>query len=244
MTQKGKLTLIYGTVAVLSTIILSIAMFLRSRLPEADLSQVSVNSGKQKEMEWFPIGRDLEGLNQDGQKVKLSDLKGKVWLVAEFFAVCPHCAQRNGAELRAIYDTFKDNPDFQIVCISVDPTVDTHDKLKDYATALGADTKNWWFFNAGDEKATHEYLEKELKFFGIRERKDPADIEANGRFAHDLSFLMVDRDWKVVGKWPLADARSEDAKQRDPGLYDRLKQDLFSRVKEELAKPATTVSSK
>ena len=146
------------------------------------------------------------------------------------------CAQRNGAELHKIYETFSSDPDFQIVCISVDPENDDVERLKAYGAALNADPANWWFLNAGSEEKTHRYLEDELKFFGIRERKDPVDIEANGRFAHDLGFILVDRDFRVVGKWPLADARSPDAVKRQPGLYDALKKDLFERIRTELDK--------
>jgi len=235
MNTKSKLVILYGTVALISAAILGTAMWVRSRMPRPEPA-VAVATGKQTEKEWFPIERDLTAVNQAGETVKLSQLKGKVWLVAEFFAICPHCAMRNGAELRVIYDAFKANPDFQMVCISVDPKTDTVDKLKDYATALGAETKNWWFLNGGDEKAVHDYLEHELKFFGVRERKDPSDIEANGRFSHDLGFLLVDRDFQVIGKWPLADARSEEAKKRDPELYETLKADLFARIRGELAK--------
>ena len=133
----------------------------------------------------------------------------------------------------------RSHPDFHIVCISVDPENDKKEKLADYAQALGAESKNWWFLNAGEAKATHDYLEKELKFFGIRERKDPADIEANGRYAHDLGFLLVDREYRVIGKWPLADARSEEARKRDPQLYQKLKDELFQRIHEELEKNET-----
>lgn len=238
MSSKAKIVLIYGAVAVLSILIIGTALVVRKGMPRPELLMM-VNPGKQTEEVWFPIAKDLEGTNQAGEKVKLSDLKGKVWLVAEFFAVCPHCAQRNGVEMRAIYDEFRNNPDFQIVCISVDPQQDSVEKLKDYATALGAETKNWWFFNAGAEKATHEYLEKELKFFGIRERGNPQEIAEQGRFAHDLAFLVVNRNFEVIGKWPLAEARSEEATKREPDLYERLKADLFDRVRKELAKPET-----
>ncbi|MEO8616515.1 MAG: SCO family protein, partial [Luteolibacter sp.] len=175
----------------------------------------------------------------DNQAVKLSDLRGKVWIVAEFFAICPHCAVRNGEELRKIYDEFKSNPDFHITCISVDPENDHQERLADYAKAVGAETKNWWFLNAGDAQTTHDYLEHELKFFGIRERKDPLDIETNGKYAHDLGFILVDRNFHVIGKWPLADARSEDAKKLDPNLYQKLKDELFNRIRTELAKKPT-----
>lgn len=239
MTPKSKIILLYAGVAVISAAIIGTAMYVRSGLRKSD-PQLVANAGRQTEQEWFPIQRDLTGVNQAGEQVKLSDLKGKVWIVAEFFAICPHCAQRNGAELRAIYDEFKANPDFQIVCISVDPKQDSVERLKEYAAALGADSKNWWFVNAGDEKATHDYMEKELKFFGIRERTNPSDIEANGRFSHDLAFMMVDRNWQVVGKWPLAEARSEEARQRQPELYETLKADLYGRLRAELGKPSSS----
>lgn len=240
MKRQTTIALFYTGVAVISAAIIGTAFYLRSQLPKPDVAGI-VNAGKETTTDWFPIAKDLTATNQDGKTVKLSDLKGKVWIAAEFFAICPHCAVRNGQELRAIYDEFKAHPDFHIACISVDPENDRQEKLADYATALGADSRNWWFLNAGDVKGTHEYLEKELKFFGIRERKDPADIEANGRYAHDLGFLLVDRDFRVVGKWPLADARSEQARKDTPELYEQLKKDLFERIRTELAaNPATT----
>ncbi len=235
MNRNTTITLFYAGVVVISAAIIGTAFFLRSRLPKPDMAAI-VNVGKENAPLWFEIQNDLAAINQDGRPVKLSDLRGKVWIAAEFFAICPHCAVRNGEELRKIYDEFRAHPDFQIVCISVDPENDKQKKLADYAEALGAETKNWWFLNAGDAKSTHSYLEQDLKFFGIRERSDPADIEANGRYAHDLGFLLVDREFRVIGKWPLADARSEEARQRDPGLYQKLKDELFGRIRAELEK--------
>lgn len=233
MKRTTTLALFYTGVAILSLAILALAFSLRARMPKPEMSSI-IDVGKETVFDWFPIENDLEAVNQDGEKVKLSDLRGKVWIVAEFFAVCPHCAVRNGAELRKIYDTFKDHPDFHIVCITVDPENDQQEKLRDYAKALSADTGKWWFLNAGDEAATHDYLEKELKFFAIRERTDPVDIEANGRYSHDLGLLLVDRDFRVIGKWPLAEARSDNARQLDPGMYERLQTEMFARIRSEL----------
>jgi cytochrome oxidase Cu insertion factor (SCO1/SenC/PrrC family) len=238
MTRNTTIAFFYTGVAVICAAILGTAFHLRSQMPKPDMAAI-VDAGRETVPEWFEIGNDLSAVNQNGKEVKLSDLRGKVWIAAEFFAVCPHCAVRNGEELRKIYDEFRSHPDFHIVCISVDPENDKKEKLADYASALGAETKNWWFLNAGEAKATHEYLEKELKFFGIRERKDPADIEANGRYAHDLGFLLVDREFRVIGKWPLADARSEEARKRDPQLYQKLKDELFQRIHNELEKNET-----
>jgi protein SCO1 len=235
MKRRSTIALFYIGVAVISAALLATAFYLRSRMPKPTLTPI-VNAGRESANEWFEIGKDLSAINQEGMQVNLSDLRGKVWIAAEFFAVCPHCAVRNGEELRKIYDEFRNHPDFHMVCITVDPENDQQEKLADYAKALGAETRNWWFLNAGDEKATHRYLEDVLKFFGIRERTDPLDIEANGRFAHDLGFLLVDREFRVIGKWPLADARSPEARQRDPGLYQKLKDELFQRIRVELEK--------
>jgi protein SCO1 len=235
MKRTTTIALFYTCVAVISFAIIGIALWLRPGL-SSSYQIPMIDYGKDNAARWFEIGKDLDAINQEGRNVRLSDLKGKVWLAAEFFAVCPHCAVRNGEELRKIHDEFKGHPDFHIVCISVDPDNDKQEKLADYATALGADAKDWWFLNAGDTQATHEYLEKELKFFGIRERTDPVDIETNGRYAHDLGFLLVDRDFRVIGKWPLADARSEEARKREPELYEQLKKELFDRIRNELAR--------
>lgn len=236
MKRNTTIALFYTGVAAICIGILSVALWLRPGLTTNYQAPLITDTGKESANQWFEISKDLPAVNQDNQAVKLSDLRGKVWVVAEFFAICPHCAVRNGEELRKIYDEFKGHPDFHIACITVDPDHDKQEKLADYAKALGAETKNWWFLNAGDAKTTHDYLEKELKFFGIRERTDPLDIEANGKYAHDLGFILVDRDFKVIGKWPLADARSEEGKKLDPQLYQKLKDDLFGRIRQELAK--------
>ncbi len=237
MKRNTTITLFYTGVAAVSIGIICLSMWLRGGLNKNHKEPpLAINQGKEAAQQWFEIGKDLAATNQANESVKLSDLRGKVWIVAEFFAICPHCAVRNGEELRKIYDEFKSHPDFHIACISVDPENDKQEKLADYAQALGADVKNWWFLNAGDAKTTHQYLEHELKFFGIRERIDPIDIESNGKYAHDLGFILVDRDFKVIGKWPLADARSEQAKKLDPHLYQKLKAELFSRIRQELDK--------
>jgi cytochrome oxidase Cu insertion factor (SCO1/SenC/PrrC family) len=238
MTKRTTIILFYCGVALVCAAILSVVNFLivpsiRGQDQEAEVFQ---NTGHTEEKQWFPIEKDLAAVNQAGEQVKLSDLRGKVWVVAEFFAVCPHCAVRNGAELRVIYDEFKDHPDFHMVCISVDPDTDDAEKLGDYAEALGAVAEDWWFLNAGDEKATHDYLENTLKFFGLRERTDPAEIEANGRFQHDMGLILVDRDFNVIGKWPLSDARSEEGRKQNPGLYETMKEEMYGRIRKELGK--------
>jgi len=228
MKERSKIGMIYLGVAVLSAAIVGTVFYLRSRLPKPDVGMI-VNAGQADAGAWFEITRDLEATNQAGEKVRLSELRGKAWVVAEFFAVCPKCAVRNGSDLREIYEVFKEHPDFQMVCISVDPEADTVEKLGEYAEALGADTSNWWFLT-GEREMLHEYLTNELKFLDIRERTDPDEIEQLGRYSHDLGLIVVDRSWRVVGKRDLSWAREEGG----DGVYDEWKAELKKTIREAL----------
>lgn len=235
MNQKSQIIAIYSVVAVVSVAMVVYFNKLGNDVPEQDLPPVS-NAGRVTVDKFYPISEDIELTKQDGVEVKLSDIRGKVTVLAQFFAVCPKCAQRNGTELLDLYETFGDNPDFRIVCITVDPDTDGVEELKDYANVFGAKPDNWWFARADGEKKTHDYLEHVLKFFEIRLRTDEVDIASNGRFAHDLGFLVIDRDFNVVGKWPIADAASEEGRKLDPTSYGRLKKEMYDRIEKELTK--------
>jgi protein SCO1 len=230
MNDKSKIVAIYATTLLVSAAIITAAFWVRHGLRERNKPMV-VNAGAEKPITMFAIQNDLEAVNQSGDAVKLSNLKGKVWVVAEFFAVCPHCALRNGQEMRDIVNEFSDNPNFHIVCVSIDPETDNVDRLKDYASALNADPKQWWFLTTEDNAKAHDYMEGTLKFFKVKERTDPADIESNGKYAHDLGLAVVNKNFEVVGKWPLAEAR-----KIDPALYERHKQEMYDKIRAELAK--------
>lgn len=231
MNYKAKVALIYTGVAVLSAGILAASLFLNSRPKVPEASGLVQHAGSDRPDVWFPIEGDLELVNQVGEKVKLSQLRGKVWIAAEFFAVCPMCATRNGSDMREFYQKFGNNPDFQIVCISVDPNEDNVERLKDYAQALGADAKNWWFLT-GDEKETHQFLRQKMNFLDIIERTDPIERQSLGRYSHDLGLVVVNRDMEVIGKRDLAWA-----KQQNHDLYEEFKDFLNKRIEGALAKP-------
>ena len=222
---------IYAGVAVLSVALIVLFIKIGAGVPESELPPAT-EVGAEEVSTFFPIEGDLPMTRQDGRAVGFTDLRGKVTVLAQFFAVCPHCAVRNGAELQSIGREFGDHPDFRMVCVSVDPETDGVAELKAYSEALGADPDKWWFTRSEDRAETHRFLEENLRFFKIRERTDPVDIDSNGRYAHDLGLILIDRDLNVVGKWPLADARSEEGRRRDPQLYDRLHDEMFARIRD------------
>ncbi len=228
MNHKTKIVLIYLATAVFCAGIIKTAFWVRDGLSDRAKPYVT-NVGAEKVAVFFPISQDFSAKNQKGDEVQLSSLKGKVWVVCEFFAVCPQCAMRNGAELRQLIETFGSDPDFQLVCVSIDPMEDSVEKIAEYASLLNADAKNWWFLTNGDTASTHKFMEKSMKFFTPKLRTDPADIESNGKYQHDLGLALVNSNYEVVGKWPLAESRD-----LSPARYEEVKQNMYQRIRQEL----------
>ena len=230
MNRKLKIIGVYTLTAIVSVVILTAAFWVRNGLIEREKPMI-VNGGSEKQEVLFAIEKDLEATNQAGEQIKLSSLKGKVWVVGEFFAICPHCAMRNGQELRGLIDEFGKDKAFHLTCISIDPETDNVEKLKEYASALNADPSNWWFLTTSNTQTAHEYMEGTMKFFKVKLRTDPLDIESNGKYMHDLGLAVVNKNFEVVGKWPLAEARKQ-----NPALYETMKQEMYEAIRRELAK--------
>lgn len=187
---------------------------------------------REKRVERPVIGSDLEAINQAGEEVRLSDLRGKVWAVTGFFAICPNCSRRNSTDLRTLAKRFAGEPDFHLVSITIDPETDGVKELKGYAEAFGADPAKWWFLT-GDHEEIHDYLEDELLFPPVQERTDEAEIASLGLYLHDLGITVVDRQMRIVGKRDLAWAANQGNE-----LKNEWERHLHGIIQAELRRPA------
>jgi cytochrome oxidase Cu insertion factor (SCO1/SenC/PrrC family) len=201
MTDKGKIALIYISVALISALILATTLYIRSSQIKPELVTPEVTS-------LLTLEKDLTLTNQDGTEIHISDLKGKVWAFAQFYATCPMCAKRNGQGLKDLYQTFKDQSDFSLVCITVNPEEDTPEKMKSYAESLGADTSNWLFLT-GDPKKLKDYMLNEMKYDPIQKREDPEEASTKGALAHNMSIAVFDRNLTMLGRRDLYHARQQ-----------------------------------
>lgn len=200
MTEKKQIQMIYGGVAVISVVILGMSFFLHSlRKTKEDLRGPAENAGKEEAGDYKVLEADLELVKQDGEVVKISDLQDKVWVAAQFFAVCPMCAERNGKRLLSVYEQFKDHPDFKVVCMSVDPDADTQEHLLNLEKGLGVDGGKWWFVKADREKI-HDFMRHEMWFGDVRERTVPEEIATKGKWSHDMG-LQIWRGDTLLKKW-------------------------------------------
>ena len=98
---------------------------------------------------WFP---DVVLLDQDGNERKFFTdlLQGKVVAIQSFFTSCENSCPIITSRFAKLQDRLGDRlgREVHLISISVDPKIDTPQKLKAYANKLGA--KPGWHFVAGD----------------------------------------------------------------------------------------------
>lgn len=231
MSDKGKIVAIYTMVALVSVGVIGTALWIRAARKEAfSHKPIAVDVGREEPAVLMTLGKDLAATNQEGKQVRLSELKGKVWIGMQFFASCPQCAKRNYNDLIKLYAEFRDEPNFHMVCITVDPDTDGVEQLQAYAEALEADASNWWFLT-GPREELHGYMLREMKFLDIRERTDPEAIATEGRYAHDLGLEIFRPGWELIDKADLAFAATQGEEAHDR-LYEQVRKKIAAALDE------------
>ncbi|MFQ5503102.1 MAG: SCO family protein, partial [Phycisphaerae bacterium] len=129
---------------------------------------------------------DVELLDQYGKSRRLySDLmKGRVLVIDSFFSSCTGVCPVMNRQLTEIYKSFEDRmgKDLFMLSISVDPTVDTPERLKEYAANLNVGPG--WYFLTGSK----ENVETALRKFGmyVEDRADHSNLFMIGNDAQGL----------------------------------------------------------
>jgi protein SCO1/2 len=140
-------------------------------------------------------------VDQRGKSVHLGDLAGKVW-VADFIftgcqAACPMLTSRMRSLQRHIDDrekTLGRELPVRLVSFSVDPEVDTPDKLNAYAAKWGADERRWLFLT-GSLDEMNRAVTHGMK---IPFEKGGADTSAFD-VLHGERLVVVDKSGRIRG---------------------------------------------
>jgi protein SCO1/2 len=149
---------------------------------------------------------------QDGLGFTEKDMLGKVSVVEYFFTTCKGICPKMNANMKTVYEAFKDQPDFMIVAHTCDPERDSAARLKVYADSMKIDTHKWILLTGRKDSlyqaARNSYLLDDPK-------NNLEKIEE--QFIHTQFFALVDRDGKVRGQ-----------------VYDGLKQAELERLKKDI----------
>jgi len=140
----------------------------------------------------WPV-KDFTYTDQNEKPFGLSDLKGKVWVSDFIFTSCADVCYPMTFNMAKLQKMLKDEgiKDVELVSFSVDPTVDTPERLKMFAENFEADFSNWHFLTGYTQE---EIEQKALKDFKAVVKKPQNEDQV----IHGIDFYLMDQDGNIV----------------------------------------------
>ena len=152
--------------------------------------------------------------DQRGKTVELGDFDGQIWVADFIFTACQAACPMLTSKMRALQKHVEERErgaghplPVRLVSFSVDPEVDTPDKLAAYATKWGAD-QGRWFFLTGPLTEVNRAVTRGLK---IPFEKGGADTSAFD-VMHGEHFVIVDGQRRIRGYFETDPAGMADLK--------------------------------
>jgi protein SCO1/2 len=96
--------------------------------------------------------------NQNSENIEMKDLKGKVLVMVMIYTSCKSACPRLVADMRNIESRLPENikKNVKLVLISIDPKVDTPERLKAFSIEIQMDGIQWEFLRSTEEN-TREF---------------------------------------------------------------------------------------
>jgi protein SCO1 len=166
-----------------------------------------------------PLVPEFKFINQDGKAITQRDTDDKVYVAEYFFTTCQGICPKMNANMRRIFDQYKDVPNFMILSHTCMPEVDSMPLLKAYeqkmingtlmrkedgsykinqvqgASKVIAHNPNWQFIT-GDKKQLYDMAR--LGYM-IDNGKPDSLQRIEDEFIHTQFFALVDKYRRVRG---------------------------------------------
>ncbi|MCA1031144.1 SCO family protein [Bacillus timonensis] len=143
----------------------------------------------------FPMSLEVgefQGVNQDGETVTDTNVKGDVWLATFIFTSCDTVCLPMTATMAKLQQRLKaENLEVKLVSFSIDPDHDQPDVLKEYAERFEADFSNWDFLTG--------YSQEDIEsFVNVSFLSPAAKIEGSNQFMHSTAIYLVGANGVVL----------------------------------------------
>ncbi len=163
---------------------------------------------------------DFTFINQDSKTITQRDVEDKVYVAEYFFTTCKGICPKMNANMRRVYDAFKDEPGFMIISHTCMPETDSVPLLKAYeekmlnsklvqkedgsyklqydsTTGHQPPTTNLnWNFVTGDKALLYKMARQS---YGIDNGKPDSTQLIKDQFIHTQFFALVDKQRRVRG---------------------------------------------
>lgn len=130
---------------------------------------------------------DFQLTERSGQTVRLSDLKGKVWLADFIYTTCTGPCPMISHRLADLQKDALKNPDVRFVSISTNPDTDTPAVLQHYAENLGASSDKWLFLT-GEKPKVHGLIRDGFMSAVVEQPSEEQPI------IHSTKLMLVDKN--------------------------------------------------
>ena len=150
-------------------------------------------SGKWVRKEAKGLAPDFTLTNQDGQKVSLRDLRGKVVLLSFIFVDCPAACPLVTAKMAMIHQDLK-GKGLHNVSITIDPAHDTPARLKEYGKQWkGMDFRSWSFLTGTEEELNDVLFDYKLSVQKQGQRGQSGEVVGVSIVDHGVKTFLIDR---------------------------------------------------
>jgi protein SCO1 len=139
----------------------------------------------------YPV-KDFNAVTQDNQPFEKKNLDGKIWVADFIFTNCADVCPPMTANMTKLQKMVEDEElaNVEFVSFSVDPTVDTPEKLTEYAKNFGLKDNNWTFLTGYSQEFIETYAKETFKTLVKKPQEGDQVI-------HQTYFFLVGPDQKV-----------------------------------------------
>lgn len=167
-------------------------------LPDSVVS-VTKKGKKVNDTAWHQVA-DFSFVNQEGKKVTLDSLKGKIIIADFFFTRCPTICPSLTRNMKRLAESIhngqrvgdRTNKKVHFISFSIDPERDSVERLKFWADKFQINPEQWWLLT-GEKKEIYDLIINELKI----PAQDGMGIDTD--FVHTDHFVLIDSNRHVRG---------------------------------------------
>lgn len=143
-----------------------------------------------------PLNWEIESfnyMNQNEEMVSLDDLKGKVWMADFVFTSCETVCPPMTYNMTKLNEALVEEgvEDVQFVSFSVDPTVDTPDKIKEFMANYDLAQADWQFLTGYSQDEIEAFAQQNFKAL-VRKPDEGTQVD------HATWFYLVDQNGKIM----------------------------------------------
>lgn len=138
---------------------------------------------------------DFALTNQLDRPVRLTDLRGQVWVADIIFTRCPGPCATMTKRMGELQTALPANVPVKLISLTTDPVHDTPRALASYAQRFGADS-NRWHFLTGPKVDLLKLAVDSLKLTAL-DKEEAKRTSPNDLFIHSTIFVVVDKQGRL-----------------------------------------------